>query len=87
MTSHLVRLYALATTIAVFFVLWAVIAARPWQEHGPGRDPRLNALAVREQRLNTLAASLAQASGERITVASPDVQITALAPVTATRSS
>ena len=86
MTSHVVRLYALATTIAVFFVLWAAIAARPWQEHGPARDPRLNALAVREQRLHPWRRGLVEASGERSTWP-PDVQLTTLAPVTETRSS
>ncbi len=86
MTSHVVRLYALAMTIAVFFVLWAAIAARPWQEHGPSRDPRLDALAAREQRLQSLAARISSASrpGEDAT---PAVQLTALPPVTATRSS
>lgn len=86
MTSHVVRLYALATTIAVFFVLWAAIAARPWQEHGSTRDPRLNALVAREQRLQALAARISSGSrpGED---AAPAVQLTALPPVTATRSS
>lgn len=86
MTSQVVRLYALATTIAVFFVLWAAIAAHPWREQGPSRDPRLNTLAAREQRLQSLAAKISSTSrpGEDAT---PAVQLTALPPVTATRSS
>ncbi|MCC6222225.1 MAG: hypothetical protein IT201_01895 [Thermoleophilia bacterium] len=86
MTSHVVRLYALALTLAVFFLLWAAIAARPWQEHGPSRDPRLNALAAREQRLQILAARVSSAprSAED---AIPAVELTALPPVTETRSS
>lgn len=86
MTSHVVRLYALATTIAVFFVFWAAIAARPWQEHGPSRDPRLDALAAREQSLQSLAARISSASRPGEDTA-PAVQLTALPPVTATRSS
>ena len=49
MTSHVGRLYSLALTIVLFFVLWAAIAARPWAR--VGTDPRLTALAAREQRL------------------------------------
>ena len=52
MTSHTARLYALAATIAVFFVAWAVIAAHPWQAAAATRkDPRLVKLAVREKHL------------------------------------
>jgi len=52
MTNHVVRLYALAITLLVVFVFWAAIAARPWQvASGRLSDPRLAALAAREQRL------------------------------------
>jgi len=30
MTSHHGRLYALAASILLFFVAWAVVAAHPW---------------------------------------------------------
>ena len=46
-TSH--RVYAVVLALAVFFVSWAGIAARPWAAAKP--DPRLAALAAREQRL------------------------------------
>jgi hypothetical protein len=49
MTSHTGRLYALALTLVVFFLAWAVLAARPWATAAP--DPRLRALAVREAAL------------------------------------
>ncbi len=49
MTSHAGRLYALALALVVFFLAWAVVAARPWAKAAP--DPRLQALAVREARL------------------------------------
>ena len=49
MTNHVGRLYSLALTIVLFFVLWAAIAAHPWAR--VGTDPRLTALAAREQHL------------------------------------
>ena len=56
MTSHAGRLYALAAALVVFFLAWAVVAARPWATSGAAaRDPRLVALAQREQRLRTEA--------------------------------
>jgi hypothetical protein len=52
MTSHVGRLYALALALVVFFLTWTTVAARPWV-HTSKRvnDPRLAALAAREQRL------------------------------------
>ena len=49
MTSHHGRLYALALALVVFFLAWAVVAARPWASASP--DPRLRTLAVREAQL------------------------------------
>jgi hypothetical protein len=46
-TSH--RLYAVVFAVVVFFVSWAAVAAKPWATAKP--DPRLTALAQREQRL------------------------------------
>lgn len=52
MKSHVVRLYALAVTLTVFFLSWAVIAAKPWQgEPAAGSDLRLAQLAAREAQL------------------------------------
>ena len=51
MTSHVGRLYAAAAALLVFFVLWAAIAARPWQSKSATADPRLAALVKREQQL------------------------------------
>ena len=50
MTSPVGRLYALALALLVFFVAWSVFAARPWAT-GVKADPRLAALAAREQRI------------------------------------
>jgi hypothetical protein len=49
MTSHTGRLYALAIALLVFFLTWTAVAAHSWTSSGP--DPRLAALAAREQRL------------------------------------
>ncbi|MGD0274264.1 MAG: hypothetical protein ABSB96_11110 [Gaiellaceae bacterium] len=52
MTNGLGRLYATALTMVVFFVAWAVIAARPWVPENEGKqDPRLVALNARELKL------------------------------------
>ena len=50
MTDHVARLYAGALALLVFFLVWAVVAARPWAEAG-GSDPRMAALERREQKL------------------------------------
>jgi len=49
MTSHVGRLYSLALALLVFFVLWVGVAAHPWAS--AGTDPRVAALAAREQQL------------------------------------
>jgi hypothetical protein len=52
MTSHVGRLYALALALVVFFLAWALIAARPWAvQSASGADPRIAGLAARERRL------------------------------------
>ncbi|MGA9762118.1 MAG: hypothetical protein WBQ14_06830 [Gaiellaceae bacterium] len=52
MTNGLGRIYAIAAAIVVFFLSWAVIAAKPWVEAPAAKaDPRLAALDVREHRL------------------------------------
>jgi hypothetical protein len=50
MTSHVGRLYALALALLVFFIAWSAFAARPWAT-SVKTDPRVAALAVREQRI------------------------------------
>jgi hypothetical protein len=51
MTSHAARLYSLALALFVFFLIWATVGARPWAASGTQKDPRLTALAAREQHL------------------------------------
>ena len=101
MTNHVVRLYALAGTLAAFFLAWAGIAARPWVEQP--RDPRLTALEQRELRLQRdaelvqqvvdrrWAAYRAVLADSRATAAAaataPPVRVVTLPPITVTRSS
>ena len=49
MTSHPGRLYALALSLVVFFLAWAVVAARPWAV--ASADPRLRGLTIRQAQL------------------------------------
>lgn len=53
MTSHALRLYVASITLLVFFVLWAVIASKPWASTSghAALDPRLVALDRRQHRL------------------------------------
>jgi hypothetical protein len=51
MTSHVGRLYSIALALFVFFLTWVVIGARPWPATDAAKDPRLTALAKREERL------------------------------------
>ena len=49
MTNHVGRLYSAALALLVFFILWVGIAAHPWA--ATTTDPRIAALAAREQQL------------------------------------
>jgi uncharacterized membrane protein YgcG len=51
MTDHVARLYAIALGVVIFFLTWAVVAARPWAAEATAKDPRLVALERREERL------------------------------------
>jgi hypothetical protein len=61
-TSH--RAYAAVVAAIVFCVLWAAVAAQPWVEAKP--DPRLAALAQREQRLRADAKLVQQVVDRRL---------------------
>jgi hypothetical protein len=50
MTSQIARLWAVVVGVVVFFLAWATIAAHPWQQTA-SVDPRLSALAARQQLL------------------------------------
>ena len=65
MTSHAGRLYAVAASVVAFFLAWAVVAAHPWSTLKAARDPRLVALAQREQRLRADARIVQQVVNRR----------------------
>lgn len=52
MTNSFGRSGAIALAIFIFFMTWAIIAARPWiEEPSVATDPRIVALNAREARL------------------------------------
>ena len=51
MRSHALRLYVFSIALLVFFVLWAMIATRPWAAAPSGPNPALKALTARERHL------------------------------------
>ena len=54
MTNHVARLYALATSLIVFFAVWLAVSAHPWSQTAkaaPAADPQLARLNVRERQL------------------------------------
>jgi hypothetical protein len=50
MTNQIARLWTVVIGVVVFFLAWAAIAAHPWQT-ATSIDPRLSALAARQQVL------------------------------------
>jgi hypothetical protein len=64
MTDRSHRVYAVVIAVVVFFLTWAAVAARPWATAKP--DPRLAALAQREQRLRADAKLVQQVVDRRL---------------------
>jgi hypothetical protein len=100
MTDHTARLYAFAAAILVFFVAWAAVAARPWASKTSAStivDPRVAALAAKEQRVRAEALAVqrvlaarnraAAATPAAAAVAQPSVRVVTLPPLTITRTS
>jgi hypothetical protein len=87
MTSHVVRLYALAASVLGLFLAWAGIAAHPW--HQTARTVESSpALVAYERRLRTDAALVARlAARRRAQPAAPAVRVVTLPPLTVTRTS
>ena len=53
MTNHVIRLYVVIVAILAFFLAWAVVVAHPWTPTpGATADPRIAALAARQQRVH-----------------------------------
>jgi hypothetical protein len=69
MTNNFGRVYAITLTIVVFFLSWAIIAARPWVSAPEAKtDPRIAALNVRERRLHKDAVEIRTIVQKRWTV-------------------
>jgi hypothetical protein len=55
MTNHVVRLYALAISLIVFFAVWLAVSTHPWPQAGtastPAVDPLVAQLNARERHL------------------------------------
>jgi hypothetical protein len=99
-TNQVGRLYALALALVLFFLTWAIVAARPWST--AAADPRLKALAARETQLRREARLVNRIVARRWTAyraalharqaaiaaaPSASVRIVTLPPLTITRTS
>ena len=67
MTNHAGRLYALAIGLVVFFLAWAVVAARPWA--ATTANPQQQALVVRQAQLQREAKLVSQIVAQRAQLA------------------
>ncbi len=86
MTSPLARIYAIAIASLVFFLSWALIAAKPWAS---STNPQLLALAQQVQQQNALLASRG-ATGQTGTAqlgSKAGAKIVTLPPLTITKTS
>jgi hypothetical protein len=64
MTSHVGRLYALAIALLVFFITWTAVAAQPWAT-STASDPRLQAIAAREQQVRAESVAVRRLVNQR----------------------
>jgi hypothetical protein len=64
MTSHVGRLYALAIALLVFFITWTAVAAQPWAASTTS-DPRLQAIAAREQQVRAESVAVRRLVNQR----------------------
>jgi hypothetical protein len=96
-TSHVGRLYVFAVSLFVFFLMWALVAARPWAT--AKASPEAQLIALREQALrretklvNRILRERAAAASTRqrqlaAAAAAPAVRVVTLPPLTITRTS
>lgn len=98
MTSRTLRLQLALLSLVVFFLVWAVLAARP--RSGAGGSAASAELATREQRLQTESLAVARlverrwaayraalAARRQAAPPAPRVRVVTLPPLTTTRSS
>jgi hypothetical protein len=91
--GRVTRLYVFAVTLLVFFVTWAVVAARPWAPKAAKAtpDPRIASLIAKEKRIHfesRLVRKLQAQRAQQISAApAPAPRIVTLPPLTITRTS
>jgi len=91
--ARVTRLYVFAVTLLVFFVVWAIVAARPWVATSSSSDRQIAALAAREQRIHfeSLLVHKLRAQRGRQAIAAqapaPAPRIVTLPPLVITRTS
>ncbi len=89
--ARVTRLYVFAVTLLVFFVAWAVVAARPWVAKSSTGDRQIAAIAAREQRIqfeSLLVRKLrAQRTQQPVAAAAPAPRVVTLPPLVITRTS
>jgi hypothetical protein len=88
MTSQVVRLYAFAASLLVFFLAWAGIAAHPWKHTPTPQTRSALTLDAYRQRLQADSALLRQLSAKSpLSAGTPSVRVVTLPPLTTTRTS
>jgi hypothetical protein len=90
--ARVTRLYVFAVTLLVFFVVWAVVAARPWVAKTSSGDRQIAALAAREQRIHFESLIVRKLRAQRaaqqtIAAPAPAPRIVTLPPLVITRTS
>jgi hypothetical protein len=91
--ARVTRLYVFAVTLLVFFVTWAVVAARPWASRSArtAQDPRVAALTAKENRIHLESRLVRRLQARQAlqvaATAPPPPRIVTLPPLTITRTS
>jgi hypothetical protein len=91
--ARVTRLYVFAVTLLVFFVVWAVVAARPWVARASTADRQVAALTAREQRIHFESLLVRKLRAQRAAVPQPAAapapapRVVTLPPLVITRTS
>jgi hypothetical protein len=72
-TSHVGRVYVVAVSLLVFFVMWAAMAAKPWTSTAP--SPQAQVIALREQVLRRETQLVNQILRQRAAVAASAAKV------------
>jgi hypothetical protein len=90
--ARVTRLYVFAVTLLVFFVVWAIVAARPWVAKSSTSSRQIAALAAREQRIHFESLLVRKLRAQRtqqqpVAAAAPAPRVVTLPPLVITRTS